>query len=314
MPTSTCPCGDPKFEEDDNGCVVCDSCGQLADGSCLSSLVASDYQTDGVTFDKVVGATRNKAPPPGRGLRVRVSASTKRMIEYRGVMLEAEAALRLPAGTKESVLETFQALYSRDEEYGGLKKNGALYCLAGCCMLVVRERRMPVSIGTVAKFFKVDPSRLSMAHYQVRKTLHISNADRPAAEAFIDRACEGLLDDPEDQMTLLRDARAILEYARENVADEGRHSLPLVVAAACVAFECWKGGKCSTRTLEGMTRRMDVSHDLVKRRHSEIVDALTALAAKQMPWLGKVEATSKGGGNFWLCLREIVDCCKREHV
>ncbi|OWK53828.1 transcription factor IIIB 50 kDa subunit [Lonchura striata] len=277
-----CPeCGSASLVEDAHYAqqqLVCASCGCVLSEGLLTTTYTDEEHLREVAYSQSTGQKEQLSRCLQRGIR-RVQDLCK--------------VLQLPAVFEEMAVSYFQrALQLPAFHLVSLEKKELL---GGCCVFVAcRQHRWPLTMGTVCSLLYARQELFASVFLSLQRELGLSVPALSLADLVTTHLNSFRLVQPtasvpapflEDKEQLLARTLAIVELASETWLVTGRHPVPLVTAAAFLAWQSLRPGPRLRCPLARFCRLAGV--DLPPPAHlrlAELLDILLGMAS-QLSWL-----------------------------
>ncbi|XP_042202491.1 transcription factor IIIB 50 kDa subunit [Callorhinchus milii] len=278
-----CPeCGSGEVEEDEHytqSHLVCTQCGCVLTEGILTTTRTEEAFLQEVKYYRSTAEVKTPCRNQIHGLkRVR---DVCRVLRLRAVLEETASGLYREAYEHEELL---QARLCKKE------------ALVGCCVYIsCRQHSWPLTLGTVCSLLHTDPSLVSSLYLRLLVLLHI---DIPslALSDLVNTHCQGfqlfqagVSDSPglvEDRVRVTERAVQLVELAGETWLVTGRHPVPILTAAAYLAWQSLAPAQRLRYSLARFCKLCSVRHPgSANLRLRELCQVLVSLAAR-LPWLG----------------------------
>nr|XP_030146023.3 transcription factor IIIB 50 kDa subunit isoform X1 [Taeniopygia guttata] len=277
-----CPeCGSASLVEDAHYAqqqLVCAACGCVLSEGLLTTTYTDEEHLREVAYSQSTGQKEQLSRCLQRGIR-RVQDLCK--------------VLQLPATFEETAVSYLQrALQLPAFHLLSLEKKELL---GGCCVLVAcRQHRWPLTMGTVCSLLYARQELFASVFLSLQRELGLSVPALGLADLVTTHLNSFRLVQPtasvpapflEDKEQLLARTLAIVELASEAWLVTGRHPVPLVTAAAFLAWQSLRPGPRLRCPLARFCRLAGV--DLPPPAHLRLAELLEILLgmASQLSWL-----------------------------
>ncbi|XP_014746357.1 PREDICTED: transcription factor IIIB 50 kDa subunit [Sturnus vulgaris] len=277
-----CPeCGSESLVEDAHYAqqqLVCAACGCVLSEGLLTTTYTDEEHLREVAYSQSTGQKEQLSRCLQRGIR-RVQDLCK--------------VLQLPAVFEETAVSYFQrALQLPAFRLVSLEKKELL---GGCCVFVTcRQRNWPLTMGTVCSLLYAKQDLFASVYLSLQKELGLSVPALSLADLVTTHLNSFRLLQPtanipaaflEDKEKLLARTMAIVELASETWLVTGRHPVPIVTAAAFLAWQSLQPGPRLSCPLARFCRLAGV--DLPPPAHLRLKELLEILLgmASQLSWL-----------------------------
>ncbi|XP_041334703.1 transcription factor IIIB 50 kDa subunit [Pyrgilauda ruficollis] len=277
-----CPeCGSESLVEDAHYAqqqLVCAACGCVLSEGLLTTTYTDEEHLREVAYSQSTGQKEQLSRCLQRGIR-RVQDLCK--------------VLQLPATFEETAVSYFQrALQLPAFHLVSLEKKELL---GGCCVLVTcRQHRWPLTMGTVCSLLYAKQELFASVFLSLQKELGLSVPALSLADLVTTHLSSFRLVQPtasvpapflEDKEKLLARTMAIVELASETWLVTGRHPVPVVTAAAFLAWQSLRPGPRLSCPLARFCRLAGV--ELPPPAHLRLRELLEILLgmASQLSWL-----------------------------
>ncbi|XP_064256511.1 transcription factor IIIB 50 kDa subunit [Passer domesticus] len=277
-----CPeCGSASLVEDAHYAqqqLVCAACGCVLSEGLLTTTYTDEEHLREVAYSQSTGQKEQLSRCLQRGIR-RVQDLCK--------------VLQLPATFEETAVSYFQrALQLPAFHLVSLEKKELL---GGCCVLVTcRQHRWPLTMGTVCCLLYAKQELFASIFLSLQKELGLSVPALSLADLVTTHLSSFRLVQPtasvpapflEDKDKLLARTMAIVELASETWLVTGRHPVPVVTAAAFLAWQSLRPGPRLCCPLARFCRLAGVELPPPARlRLRELLEILLGMAS-QLSWL-----------------------------
>ncbi|XP_039572578.1 transcription factor IIIB 50 kDa subunit [Passer montanus] len=277
-----CPeCGSASLVEDAHYAqqqLVCAACGCVLSEGLLTTTYTDEEHLREVAYSQSTGQKEQLSRCLQRGIR-RVQDLCK--------------VLQLPATFEETAVSYFQrALQLPAFHLVSLEKKELL---GGCCVLVTcRQHRWPLTMGTVCSLLYAKQELFASVFLSLQKELGLSVPALSLADLVTTHLSSFRLVQPtasvpapflEDKDKLLARTMAIVELASETWLVTGRHPVPVVTAAAFLAWQSLRPGPRLCCPLARFCRLAGVELPPPARlRLRELLEILLGMAS-QLSWL-----------------------------
>ncbi|KAF4802428.1 Transcription factor IIIB 50 kDa subunit [Turdus rufiventris] len=286
-----CPeCGSESLVEDAHYAqqqLVCAACGCVLSEGLLTTTYTDEEHLREVAYSQSTGQKEQLSRCLQRGIR-RVQDLCK--------------VLQLPAVFEETAVSYFQrALQLPAFRLVSLEKKELL---GGCCVFVTcRQRNWPLTMGTVCSLLYAKQDLFASVYLSLQKELELSVPALSLADLVTTHLNSFRLLQPtanipaaflEDKEKLLARTMAIVELASETWLVTGRHPVPIVTAAAFLAWQSLRPGPRLSCPLARFCRLAGV--DLPPPAHLRLKELLEILLgmASQLSWLRGFDLDRKG--------------------
>ncbi|NWS89239.1 BRF2 factor, partial [Toxostoma redivivum] len=277
-----CPeCGSESLVEDAHYAqqqLVCAACGCVLSEGLLTTTYTDEEHLREVAYSQSTGQKEQLSHCLQRGIR-RVQDLCK--------------VLQLPAVFEETAVSYFQrALQLPAFRLVSLEKKELL---GGCCVFVTcRQRNWPLTMGTVCSLLYAKQDLFASVYLSLQKELGLSVPALSLADLVTTHLNSFQLLQPtanvpagflEDKDKLLARTMAIVELASETWLVTGRHPVPIVTAAAFLAWQSLQPSPRLSCPLARFCRLAGV--DLPPPAHLRLKELLEILLgmASQLSWL-----------------------------
>ncbi|XP_057243256.1 transcription factor IIIB 50 kDa subunit [Malurus melanocephalus] len=277
-----CPeCGSAALVEDAlyaQQQLVCAACGCVLAEGLLTTTYSDEEHLREVAYSQSTGQKEQQSRCLQRGIR-RVQDLCK--------------VLQLPAAFEETAVSYFQrALQLPAFHLVSLDKKELL---GGCCVLVTcRQHNWPLTMGTVCSLLYARQELFASVFLSLQKELGLSVPALSLADLVTTHLSSFRLFQPaanvpapfqEDKEKLLARTMAIVELASQTWLVTGRHPVPIVTAAAFLAWQSLQPGPRLSCPLARFCRLAGV--DLPPPAHLRLKELLEILLgmASQLSWL-----------------------------
>ncbi|NXR43360.1 BRF2 factor, partial [Zosterops hypoxanthus] len=282
MAAPRCPeCGSASLVEDAHYAqqqLVCASCGCVLAEGLLTTTYTDEEHLREVAYSQSTGQKEQLSRCLQRGIR-RVQDLCK--------------VLQLPAAFEDTAVSYFQrALQLPAFHLCSLEKKEVL---GGCCVLVTcREHNWPLSMGTVCSLLYARQELFASVFLSLQKELQLSVPALSLADLVTTHLSSFRLLQPsanipaaflEDRERLLGRTLGLVELSRQAWLVTGRHPLPVLTAAAFLAWQSLRPGPRLCCPLRRFCRLAGV--ELPPPAHlrlRELLEVLLAMAS-QLSWL-----------------------------
>ncbi|NXY81005.1 BRF2 factor, partial [Alcedo cyanopectus] len=277
-----CPeCGSEALVEDSHYAqqqLVCASCGCVVSEGLLTTTYTEEEQLREVAYSQSTGQKEQLSRCLQRGIR-RVQDLCK--------------VLQLPGAFEETSVSYFQrALQHPRFHLLSLEKKELL---GGCCVFVTcRQHNWPLTMGTICSLLYAKQELFAGVFLSLQKELGLSVpalslADLVKTHLNGFRLCQRPADVPapfvEDKEQLVTRTLQLVELAGETWLVTGRHPLPIVTAAAFLAWQSLRPCPRLSCSLARFCQLADLDLPPPARlRLSELLDVLLRMAS-QLAWL-----------------------------
>ncbi|XP_019370028.1 PREDICTED: transcription factor IIIB 50 kDa subunit [Gavialis gangeticus] len=286
----TCPgCGSTDLVQDAlyaQSQLVCAACGRVLAEGLLTTTFAEEQQLHEVTYSWSTGQKEQLSRCEQRGIR-RVQDLCK--------------VLQLPPVFEETAVSYFQrAIKHPSFHLVSLEKKEVL---VGCCVCVTcRQHNWPVTMGTICSLLYADKELFTSVYLHVLKELEL---DVPAL-SLMDlvkthlngfKLFQSSTTVPakfvEDKEKMVARTMQLVELASKTWLVTGRHPIPIVTAAAYLAWQSLQPGGRLTCTFSRFCKLADT--DLPPPAHlrlKELQEILLRMAS-QLAWLQVLRVDKK---------------------
>ncbi|XP_063031181.1 transcription factor IIIB 50 kDa subunit [Melospiza melodia melodia] len=277
-----CPeCGSGSLVEDAHYAqqqLVCAACGCVLSEGLLTTTYTDEEHLREVAYSQSTGQKEQLSRCLQRGIR-RVQDLCK--------------VLKLPAAFEETAVSYFQrALELPAFHLVSLEKKELL---GGCCVLVTcRQRRWPLTMGTVCSLLYAKQELFASVFLSLQRELGLSVPALSLADLVTTHLSSFRLVQPsanipgpflEDKEQLVARTMAIVELASATWLVTGRHPVPVVTAAAFLAWQSLRPGPRLSCPLARFCRLAGVElPPPAQLRLKELLEILLAMAS-QLSWL-----------------------------
>ncbi|NXF22008.1 BRF2 factor, partial [Rhodinocichla rosea] len=277
-----CPeCGSASLVEDAHYAqqqLVCAACGCVLSEGLLTTTYTDEEHLREVAYSQSTGQKEQLSRCLQRGIR-RVQDLCK--------------VLKLPAAFEETAVSYFQrALELPAFHLVSLEKKELL---GGCCVLVTcRQRRWPLTMGTVCSLLYAKQELFASVFLSLQRELGLSVPALSLADLVTTHLSSFRLLQPsanipapflEDKEQLVARTMAIVELASDTWLVTGRHPVPVVTAAAFLAWQSLRPGPRLSCPLARFCRLAGVElPPPAQLRLKELLEILLAMAS-QLSWL-----------------------------
>ncbi|NWT76613.1 BRF2 factor, partial [Prunella himalayana] len=277
-----CPeCGSESLVEDAHYAqqqLVCAACGCVLSEGLLTTTYTDEEHLREVSYSQSTGQKEQLSRCLQRGIR-RLQDLCK--------------VLQLPAVIEETAVSYLQrALQLPAFHLVSLEKKELL---GGCCVLVTcRQHRWPLSMGTVCSLLYAKQELFAGVFLSLQRELGLSVPALSLADLVTTHLSSFQLVQPtasiptaflEDKEKLVARTMAMVELAGETWLVTGRHPVPVVVAAAFLAWQSLRPGPRLSCPLARFCRLAGVQlPPPAHLRLRELQDVLLAMAS-QLSWL-----------------------------
>ncbi|NWZ09912.1 BRF2 factor, partial [Agelaius phoeniceus] len=277
-----CPeCGSGSLVEDAHYAqqqLVCAACGCVLSEGLLTTTYTDEEHLREVAYSQSTGQKEQLSRCLQRGIR-RVQDLCK--------------VLKLPAAFEETAVSYFQrALELPAFHLVSLEKKELL---GGCCVLVTcRQRRWPLTMGTVCSLLYAKQELFASVFLSLQRELGLSVPALSLADLVTTHLSSFRLVQPnanipapflEDKEQLVARTMAIVELASDTWLVTGRHPVPVVTAAAFLAWQSLRPGPRLSCPLARFCRLAGVElPPPAQLRLKELLEILLAMAS-QLSWL-----------------------------
>ncbi|XP_059346640.1 transcription factor IIIB 50 kDa subunit [Ammospiza nelsoni] len=277
-----CPeCGSGSLVEDAHYAqqqLVCAACGCVLSEGLLTTTYTDEEHLREVAYSQSTGQKEQLSRCLQRGIR-RVQDLCK--------------VLKLPAAFEETAVSYFQrALELPAFHLVSLEKKELL---GGCCVLVTcRQRRWPLTMGTVCSLLYAKQELFASIFLSLQRELGLSVPALSLADLVTTHLSSFRLVQPnanipgpflEDKEQLVARTMAIVELASATWLVTGRHPVPVVTAAAFLAWQSLRPGPRLSCPLARFCRLAGVElPPPAQLRLKELLEILLAMASR-LSWL-----------------------------
>ncbi|NXG98730.1 BRF2 factor, partial [Loxia leucoptera] len=274
-------CGSESLVEDAHYTqqqLVCAACGCVLSEGLLTTTYTDEEHLREVAYSQSTGQKEQLSRCLQRGIR-RVQDLCK--------------VLQLPAAFEETAVSYFQrALQLPAFHLVSLEKKELL---GGCCVLVTcRQHRWPLTMGTVCSLLYAKQELFASVFLSLQRELGLSVPALSLADLVTTHLSSFRLVQPtasipapflEDKEKLLARTMAIVELASDTWLVTGRHPVPVVTAAAFLAWQSLRPGPRLSCPLARFCRLAGVElPPPAQLRLRELLEILLAMAS-QLSWL-----------------------------
>ncbi|NXD04750.1 BRF2 factor, partial [Certhia familiaris] len=258
--------------------LVCAACGCVLSEGLLTTTYTDEEHLREVAYSQSTGQKEQQSRCLQRGIR-RVRDLCK--------------VLQLPAAFEETAVSYLQrALQLPAFHLASLEKKELL---GGCCVFVTcRQHNWPLTMGTVCSLLYARQELFASVYLSLQKELGLSVpalslADLVTTHLNSFRLFQRTADVPapflEDKEQLLARTMGLVELASETWLVTGRHPVPIVTAAAFLAWQSLRPGPRLSCPLARFCRLAGV--DLPPPAHLRLKELLEILLgmASQLSWL-----------------------------
>ncbi|KAM6220535.1 transcription factor IIIB 50 kDa subunit [Rhynchocyon petersi] len=278
----SCPdCNSTELVEDSHYAqnqLVCSDCGCVVTEGVLTTTFADEGNLREVTYSRSTGENEQVSRSQQRGLR-RVRDLCR--------------VLKLPSTFEDTAVTYYQQAYRHsDIRAARLQKKEVL---VGCCVLITcRQHNWPLTMATICTLIYADLDVFSGTYMQIVKLLGLDVPSLCLAD-LVKTYCssfELFQASPsvpskyvEDKEKLLSRTLQLVELANETWLVTGRHPLPVVTAAAFLAWQSLQPSGRLTCSLAQFCKIANV--DLPYPASSRLQELLAVLLqmAEQLAWL-----------------------------
>ncbi|XP_066090159.1 transcription factor IIIB 50 kDa subunit [Saccopteryx bilineata] len=277
-----CPdCGSTELVEDSHysqSQLVCSDCGCVVTEGVLTTTFSDEGNLREVTYSRSTGENEQVSRSQQRGLR-RVRDLCR--------------VLQLPSTFEDTAVAYYQQAY----QHSGIRaaRLQKKEVLVGCCVLITcRQHNWPLTMGTICTLLYADLDVFSGTYMQVVKLLGL---DVPSLclKDLVKTYCSSFklfqaspsvpAKFVEDKERMLSRTLQLVELADETWLVTGRHPLPVITAAA---FLAWQSLQPSARLTCSLARFCKLANvDLPYPAASRLQELLAVLVrmAEQLAWL-----------------------------
>ncbi|KAM9368588.1 transcription factor IIIB 50 kDa subunit [Phaethornis superciliosus] len=277
-----CPsCGSGALVEDSHYTqqqLVCASCGCVLAEGLLTTTYTEEEQLREVTYSQSTGQREQQSRCLQRGIR-RVQDLCK--------------VLQLPGGFEETAVSYFQRAFQHPAFHlVSLEKKELL---GGCCVFVTcRQHNWPLTMGTICSLLYAKQELFANVFLSLQKELELSVPALSLADLVKTQLSSFQLFQPqadipaqfvEDKEKLVSRTMQLVELASQTWLVTGRHPVPIVTAAAFLAWQSLQPSTRLTCTL-GQFCKLVGTHlpPPAHLRLKELLEILLRMAA-QLAWL-----------------------------
>ncbi|XP_045391873.1 transcription factor IIIB 50 kDa subunit [Lemur catta] len=277
-----CPdCGSTELVEDSHysqSQLVCSDCGCVVTEGVLTTTFSDEGNLREVTYSRSTGENEQVSRSEQRGLcRVR----------------DLCRVLQLPPTFEDTAVAYYQKAYRHSGiRAARLQKKEVL---VGCCVLITcRQRNWPLTMGTICTLLYADLDVFSGTYMQLVKLLGLDVPSLCLAE-LVKTYCSSFklfqaspsvpAKYVEDKEKMLSRTLQLVELADETWLVTGRHPLPVITAAAFLAWQSLQPSYRLSCSLARFCKSANV--DLPHPASSRLQELLAVLLrmAKQLAWL-----------------------------
>ncbi|KAK2496709.1 hypothetical protein MC885_007668 [Smutsia gigantea] len=275
-----CPdCGSAELVEDSHysqSQLVCSDCGCVVTEGVLTTTYSDEGNLREVTYSRSTGENEQVSRSQQRGLR-RVRDICR--------------VLQLPPTFEDTAVTYYQQAYRHSGiRAARLQKKEVL---VGCCVLITcRQHNWPLTMGTICTMLYADLDVFSGTYMQIVKLLGLDVPSLCLAD-LVKTYCSRLFQVTpslpakfvEDKEKMLSRTLQLVELADETWLVTGRHPLPVITAAA---FLAWQSLQPSDRLRCSLARFCKLANvDLPYPASSRLQELLAVLLrmAEQLVWL-----------------------------
>ncbi|XP_074143342.1 transcription factor IIIB 50 kDa subunit [Sminthopsis crassicaudata] len=279
---SRCPdCGCAELVEDSHYAqsqLVCADCGCVVSEGLLTTTFADEGHLQEVTYSRSTGESEQVSRSQQRGLR-RVRDLCR--------------VLQLPSTFEDTAVSYYQRAFQHPGLHAArLQKKEVL---VGCCVLVTcRQHNWPLTMGTICALLYANLELFSGTYLQIVKALGL---DVPALSLadLVKTYCSSFrlfqasssvsVKFVEDKEKMVSRTLQLVELASETWLVTGRHPVPVITAAAYLAWRSLQPGGRLTCSLSRFCKLAGV--DLPHPAYLRVQELLAILLrmAGQLAWL-----------------------------
>lgn len=277
-----CPdCGSTELVEDSHysqSQLVCSDCGCVVTEGVLTTTYSDEGNLREVTYSRSTGENEQVSRSQQRGLR-RVRDICR--------------ILQLPSTFEDTAVAYYQQAYRHSGiRAARLQKKEVL---VGCCVLITcRQHNWPLTMGTICTMLYADLDMFSGTYMQIVKLLGLDVPSLCLAD-LVKTYCSSFklfqvtpslpAKFVEDKEKMLSRTLKLVELADETWLVTGRHPLPVITAAAFLAWQSLQPSDRLTCSLARFCKLANV--DLPYPASSRLQELLAVLLrmAEQLAWL-----------------------------
>ncbi|XP_036314777.1 transcription factor IIIB 50 kDa subunit isoform X2 [Pipistrellus kuhlii] len=277
-----CPdCGSAELVEDahySQSQLVCSDCGCVVTEGVLTTTFSDEVNLREVAYSRSTGENEQVSRSQQRGLR-RVRDLCR--------------VLQLPSTFEDTAVAYYQKAY----QHPGIRaaRVQKKEVLVGCCVLITcRQHNWPLTMGTICTLLYADLDMFSGTYMQIVKLLGLDVPSLCLAD-LVKTYCSSFklfqaspsmpAKFMEDKEKMLSRTLQLVELADETWLVTGRHPLPVITAAA---FLAWQSLQPSARLTCSLARFCKLANvDLPYPASSRLQELLAVLLrmAEQLAWL-----------------------------
>ncbi|XP_042557119.1 transcription factor IIIB 50 kDa subunit [Dipodomys spectabilis] len=276
-----CPdCGSAELVEDSHysqSQLVCSACGCVVTEGTLTTTYTDEGNLREITYSRSTGENEQISRSQQRGLR-RVRDLCR--------------VLQLPPTFEDTAIAYYQKAYRHSGiRAARLQKKEVL---VGCCVLITcRQHNWPLTMGTICTLLYADLDMFSGTYMQIVKLLGLDVPSLCLAD-LVKTYCSSFklfqassmpAKYVEDKDKMLSRTLQLVELANETWLVTGRHPLPIITAAAFLAWQSLQPSHRLTCSLARFCKLANV--DLPYPAASRLQELLAVLLqmAEQLAWL-----------------------------
>ncbi|XP_004637317.1 transcription factor IIIB 50 kDa subunit [Octodon degus] len=300
-----CPeCGSAGLVEDSHysqSQLVCSDCGCVVTEGVLTTTFSEESNLREITYSRSTGENEQVSRSQQRGLR-RVRDLCR--------------ILQLPATFEETAITYYQQAYRHSGiRTARLQKKEVL---VGCCVLITcRQHNWPLTMGTICALLYADLDMFSGTYMQIVKLLGLDvpslcMADLVKTYCSSFRLFQASPSMPakyvEDKDKMLSRTLQLVELASETWLVTGRHPLPVITAAAFLAWQSLRPSDRLTCSLARFCKmaKVDLPYPAASRLQ-ELVAVLLRMA-EQLAWLQVLKLNKRS------VVKHIGDLLQHRHM
>ncbi|XP_037022788.2 transcription factor IIIB 50 kDa subunit [Artibeus jamaicensis] len=277
-----CPdCGSADLVDDahySQSQLVCSACGCVVTEGVLTTTFSDEGNLREVTYSRSTGENEQVSRSQQQGLR-RVRDLCR--------------VLQLPSTFEDTAVAYYQQAY----QHSGIRaaRMQKKEVLVGCCVLITcRQHNWPLTMGTICTLLYADLDMFSGTYMQIVKllgldvpSLCLTDLVKTYCSSF--KLFQASPSVPakyvEDKEKMLSRTRQLVELADETWLVTGRHPLPVITAAAFLAWQSLQPAARLTCSLARFCKLANV--DLPYPAPSRLQELLAVLLrmAEQLAWL-----------------------------
>ncbi|XP_034376860.1 transcription factor IIIB 50 kDa subunit [Arvicanthis niloticus] len=302
---SRCPdCGSSELVEDSHysqSQLVCSDCGCVVTEGVLTTTFSDEGNLREVTYSRSTGENEQVSRSQQRDLR-RVRDLCR--------------ILKLPLTFEDTAVSYYQKAYRLSGiRASRLQKKEVL---VGCCVLITcRQHNWPLTMGAVCTLLYADPDMFSSTYMQIVKLLGLDVPSLCLAD-LVKSYCSSFklfqaspsmpAKYVEDKDKMLSRTLLLVELANETWLVTGRHPLPIITAAAFLAWQSLRPSNRLTCSLAQFCKLANV--DLPYPAASRLQELLTVLLqmAGQLAWLRVLKLDKRA------VVKHIGDLLRHRHM